>query len=44
MQFIVSLKLFLKSMIIVKKIIKKHFNKNLIISAEDKGRFQLSNN
>ena len=27
-----------------KKIIKKHFNKNLIMSAEDEERFQLSNN
>ena len=27
-----------------KKITKKHFNKNLIMSAEDEKRFQLSNN
>ena len=32
------------SMIIVKKIIKNHFNKNLLISAEEEKRFQLSNN
>ena len=32
------------SMIIVKKMIKKHFNKNLILSAKEEERFQLSNN
>ena len=37
------MKQFLKSMIIVKKIIKKHFDENLIISVEDEERFQLSN-
>ena len=36
------LKQFLKSIIIV-KIIKNHFNKNLIMSAEEGERFQLSN-
>ena len=36
------LKQFLKSRIIVKKRMKKHFNKNLIMSAEEE-RFQLSN-
>ena len=41
--FIDSLKQFLMSMIIVKKMIKKHFNNNLIMSAEEKERFQLSN-
>ena len=35
MLFIGSLKQFLMSMIIVKKMIKKHFNKNLIMSAEE---------
>ena len=34
---------FLKSMIIVKKMIKKHFNKNLIMCGEKEERFQLSN-
>ena len=34
---------FLKSMIIVKKMIKKHFNKNLIMSGEEEEKFQLSN-
>ena len=43
MQFIDKLKQFLKSIIVVKKIIKKHFNKNLIMPAEEKERFQLSN-
>ena len=44
MQFIGSLKQFLMSMIIVKKIIKKHFNENLIMPAEEEEeRFQLSN-
>ena len=42
--FIGSLKQFLKSMIILKKMIKKHFNKNLIMSAKDEERFQLSSN
>ena len=37
--FIGSLKRFLKSMIIV----KTHFNRNLIMSAEEEERFQLSN-
>ena len=37
------LKQFLKRMIIVKKMIKKHFNENLIMSAEELERFQLSN-
>ena len=41
MLFIGSLKQFLMSMINVKKMIKKHFNKNLITCAEE-GRFQLS--
>ena len=36
------LKQFLKSMIIVKKVIKKHFNKNFM-SAEEEKRFQLTN-
>ena len=36
------LKQFLKSMIIVKKVIKKHFNKNFM-SAEEEERFQLIN-
>ena len=35
MLFIGSLNQFLKSMIIVKKLCKKHFNKNLIMSAEE---------
>ena len=35
---------FLKSMIIVKKMMKEHFIKNLLISAEEEERFQLSNN
>ena len=43
MQFIDSLKQFSKSMTIVKKIRRKHFNTNLTMSAEDKERFQLSN-
>ena len=46
-QFTDSLKQFLKSMTIVKKKgkkrINKHFNKNLIMSAEEEQRFQLSN-
>ena len=42
MQFISSLKQFLMSMIIVKKIIKKLFNKNLFI-LEDQENFHLSN-
>ena len=37
------LKQFSKSMIIAKKRIKKLFNKNLIMSAEEEERFQLSN-
>ena len=37
------LKQFFKSMIIVKKMIKNHFNKNLMMSAEEEERFQLSN-
>ena len=40
-QFIDSLKQFLKNMI--KSMIENNFNKNLIISAEDEERFQLSN-
>ena len=36
-------KQFLKSMIIVKKMIKKHFNKNLIMCGEKEERFQISN-
>ena len=44
MLFTVLLKQFLKSMIIVKKVMKKHFNKNLTMSAEEEEeRFQLSN-
>ena len=43
MQSINLLKIFLKSMIIAKKIIKNHFNKNLVMSAEDAERLQLSN-
>ena len=43
MLFIGSLKQFLKSMIIVKKIIKRHFNENLIMSAGEDERFQLNN-
>ena len=39
MLFIGSLKQFLMSMIIAKKMIKKHFNKNLIMSAEEEERF-----
>ena len=42
MQSISSLKQFLMSMIIVKKMIKKHFKENLIMSAEEEERFQLS--
>ena len=46
MLFTNSLKQFLKSMVIVKKMMKKHFNKhfNLIMSAEKEEKFQLSNN
>ena len=43
MQLINLLKLFLKSIIIAKKKIKKCFNKSLIVSAEDEERFQSSN-
>ena len=43
MQSIDLLKQFLKSMIIAKKIIKKHFNKNIFMSAKDGERLQLSN-
>ena len=44
MLFTDLLKQFLKSMIIVKHYFKdKHFNKNLIMSAEEEERFQLSN-
>ena len=43
MLFIGSLKLFLMSMIIVKKMIKRHFDKNLVMSAEEEERFRLSN-
>ena len=42
MPFIDSLKQFLKSMSIVKKELKKHFNKNIIMPAEEE-RFKLSN-
>ena len=31
-------------MVIGKKIVKKHFNKNSVMSAKDEERFQLSNN
>ena len=41
MQSINSLRQFLKSMTIAKKVIKKHFNKNLAMSAKDEERFQL---
>ena len=41
-QSIKLLKKFLKSMIIVKKIIKKRFNKNVVVSAENEERFKLS--
>ena len=41
MQFINSLKQFLKRIIIVKKK-KNHFNKNLIMSVAEEERFQLS--
>ena len=37
------LRQFLKSMTIAKKVIKKHFNKNLAMSAEEVQKFQLSN-
>ena len=43
MLFTNLLKQFLKSMTTVKKIMKKHFNKNLMMSAEEEIRFQLSN-
>ena len=43
MLFTTLSKQFLKSVIIVKKVMKKHFDKNLIRSAEEKERFQLSN-
>ena len=43
MLFTGSLKQFLKSMIIVKKMMKKHFNRNIIMSAEEEERFQLTN-
>ena len=43
MQSINLLKQLLKSMIIAKKIIKKGFNKNLLVSTEDEERFQSSN-
>ena len=42
MLFADLLKRFLKSMIIVKSD-KKHFNKNLIMSAEEEERFPLGN-
>ena len=42
MQFIDSLRQFLKNIIIVKNN-KKHFNKNLIMSVDDEKRLQLSN-
>ena len=42
MQSIHLLKQFLKSTIIVKAL-KKHFNKNLVMSAEDEKRFQSTN-
>ena len=37
------LKQFLRSMNTVKKIMKKHFNKNLIMSEKEEEQFQLSN-
>ena len=43
LSFINLLKQFLKSMIIAKKVIKKHFNKNLLMFAEDEERFPSSN-
>ena len=43
MLFTDLLKQLLKSMIIVKKMIKKHFNQNFIMSAEEEERFQSSN-
>ena len=43
MQSINLLKHFLKNMIIAKKVIKKYFNKNLVMSVEDERRFQSSN-
>ena len=43
MQCIDSLKQFLKKEVIAKKITKNYLIKNLIMSAEDKERFQLSN-
>ena len=43
MQSIGLLKQFLKKWVIAKKTIKNCFNKNLLISAEEKDRFQSSN-
>ena len=43
MLFTNLLKQFLKSIIIVKKMIEKYCNMNLIMSAEEEKRFQLSN-
>ena len=37
------LKQFLSSMNTVKKVMKKHFNKNLIMSEKEEEEFQLSN-
>ena len=44
MQLMNLLKQFLKNINIVKKIINKHFNKNLIITEEEEDLFQKSNN
>ena len=44
MRLINLLKQFLKSMNTAKKVMKKHFNKNLIISEEKEEQFQSSNN
>ena len=43
LSFINLLKQFLKSMIIAKKVIKKHFNKIFLMFAEDEERFPSSN-
>ena len=43
MQSIDLLKQFLKKVIIAEKVIKKHFIKNLVMSAEDEQKFQSSN-
>ena len=44
MQLMNLLKQFLKNINIVKKIMKKHFNKNLIMTEEEKHLLQKSNN